>query len=126
MHNYCKMLEQVIKGGLTPELAEHKRDTEDLLINAKDCLIDLSLNYNSVHFLDHSCFLELSGNHTEDIDDFFPTAGQVTLNQEVELAKPILNHPFILFKESFLVESLSFLEKPGCLKQGLELLSPFF
>jgi hypothetical protein len=68
-------LEKGIAGGLSLEMVASKNDAEDLILNARDSLVDLSLNYNSVHFLDKSCFLDLTGNHNEEIDDIFPTAG---------------------------------------------------
>jgi len=70
MKNYFKLL----------EINEDKTDLEDLILDSRDSLVDLSLNYSSVNFLDHSSFLELSGNHSEDIENFFPTAGQVTID----------------------------------------------
>lgn len=96
---------------------------EDLILDTRDSLIDLSLNYSSVGFLDHSRFLDLSGNHTEDIENFFPTAGQLNLDQDGDLC---LNHPFILFKDNFISEALLFLEKSQSMKVAMDQLSPFF
>ena len=86
-------------------------------------MVDLSLNYSSVNFLDHSSFLALSGNHSEDIENFFPTAGQVTIDQDSDLC---LNHPFILFKDNFLSEALSFIERGHSMRKTMEQLTPFF
>lgn len=85
------------------ETEAEKTDLEDLLLDCRDSLVDLSLNYSSVKFLDHTSFLDLSGNHSEMIEYFFPTAGQVTIDQESDLC---LNHPFILFKDNFMAEAL--------------------
>jgi hypothetical protein len=101
-------------------------DIEELILNTRDCLVDLSLNYSSVGFLDHSSFFQLTGNLNEEIENYFPTAGQISLYQESEQVKPILNHPFLLFKENFLTEAQAYLERSKQMKVALENLSPFF
>ena len=46
-----------------------KDESVALIIKARDSLIDLSLNYSTVNFLDHSSFVDLTGDRNYEIDD---------------------------------------------------------
>ena len=72
-----KQMEQRAVGGHAsghePSQRRHeaeKNESGALIIKARDCLIDLSLNYNTVNFLEHSGFVDLTGDQNEDIDEF--------------------------------------------------------
>lgn len=47
---------------------ESEAEAACLLNQVKNCLMDLSLNFNNVHFLEHSCFLDLTGLQTRHAD----------------------------------------------------------
>ena len=45
---------------------EEKKESEDFIVEIRNSLVDLSLNYNSINFLEHSSFFKSRG----DEDDF--------------------------------------------------------
>ena len=51
------------------ELDQEKKDIEEFIIMVRNCLIDLSLNYHSVNYLEHSNFFKLSGGTRDDTDE---------------------------------------------------------
>jgi hypothetical protein len=81
-----------------------------MILNSRNSLIDLSLNTNSVHFLEHSKFQDLNGNHSEDFDSIFPTAGQSLFTNDPQASlRPLLLQPSLVFKINMINETSEFL-----------------
>ena len=41
-----------------------------MIINVRNCLIDLSLNFKNISFLEHSSFFDLTGSNCTDVNEF--------------------------------------------------------
>ena len=58
--------EENVDAEIIEKFQEEKKQSEEFIVEIRNALVDLSLNYNSINYLEHSSFFKSRGN---DLDD---------------------------------------------------------